>query len=151
MGPLRELTLTEAVHIAAPPDRVWEVFQDIRSWPSWNPVCLRVWNIPPNLWAAGSGFSFTLLLAGQPVSFDVTIVEAEPPQRVTWSSRVFTVTGRRTIDFRREGVGARATDTKTFSSPILPVRLFYPRTIVSRMAQDSLVALKRRVEGGPPP
>ncbi len=148
MGPLRELTLTEAMHIMVPPDRVWEVFQDIHAWPTWNPVCLCVWDVSPNPWQVGGNFSFTLRMAGQPVSFHVMVIVAEPPHRVTWSSQVLTITGTRTITFEREGAGTRATDTKAFSSPILPVRLFYPRPIIRRMAQDSLIALKRRVEDG---
>ncbi|MBI4498573.1 MAG: SRPBCC domain-containing protein [Chloroflexi bacterium] len=150
MSALRSLTLTEAVHINAPPDRVWAVFRDIRAWPEWNPVCLRVWNVSPTLWEVGSRFSFTLRMAGVPVSFQVTVIAADPPHRVAWSSRVLTITGTRTIAFTPEGAGTRATDTKEFSSPLLPLRLFYPRPIIHRMAQASLLALKRRVEAGRP-
>lgn len=147
MPDVRTLTLREELHIAAPPDRVWDVFQDVRAWPEWNPVCLRVWDVSPSLWQIGSSFSFTLRMAGRPVSFRVTVTESRPPYEVRWSSRRFTITGTRTVEFEASGAGTRASDTKVFRSSVLPLWLFYPRPIIRRMSQTSLLALKQRIEG----
>lgn len=146
MPDVRTLSLREETSIAASPGQVWGVFQEVHAWPEWNPVCLRVWNVSPKLWEAGSSFSFTLRMAGVPVSFHVTVTEAQPPYRVTWSSRRVTITGTRTIAFVPSANGTLASDTKAFSSPFLPIALFYPRPIIRHMSEASLLALKRRVE-----
>lgn len=142
------LTLTERIHIAAPPARVWEVYRRLREWPVWNPVCVAVRNVSddPAPWAVGSRFTLVLKMAGVPVPFPVTVIAADPPHSVTWSSTHCTITGTRTVSFVPEGDGALVSDRKEFSSPVLPVALFYPRPIIHAMANATLRALKRRVE-----
>jgi hypothetical protein len=144
------LTLTERLHIAAPPAEVWAVFSRLQEWPGWNPVCVALRDISadPAPWAVGARFTLVLRMAGVPVPFPVTVTESSPPHAVTWSSTHFGITGTRTISFVPEGDGTLASDRKVFTSPMLPVALFYPRPIIHQMANASLRALKRCVEAG---
>lgn len=142
------LTLTERLHIAAPPSAVWDIFRGLQAWPEWNPVCVAVRDISTNPapWAVGARFTLVLRMAGMPVPFPVTVTESSPPHSVTWSSTHFSITGTRTVSLVPEGDGTLASDRKVFTSPVLPLALFYPRPIIHRMANASLRALKRRVE-----
>ena len=87
-------------------------------------------------------------MAGIPVPFNVRISESDPPNTVSWDSTVLTVTGRRRFTIRDAGDGhsSRLVDAKTFTSPVLPIRLFYPRPIVQSMSRRWLDSLKTRVE-----
>ena len=83
-----------------------------------------------------------LRIAGAPVPFHVDIVETNAPNAVAWTSTVLSVTGHRRFTFDPVGPDAtRITDTKTFTSPVLPVRLFYPRPIVQQMSRRWLASL----------
>ncbi len=71
-----------------------------------------------------------------------------PPNAVSWDSTVLTVTGYRrfTIEDAADGDGCLVTATKTFTSPVLPLRLFYPRPNIQKMSRRWLLSLKGRVE-----
>src|SRR5262245_6646352 len=143
------LTLTERITIAAAPADVWEVYRRLHEWPQWNPVCMAVRDISddPAPWAVGARFTVVLRMAGAPIPFAVTVTAADPPRFVTWSSSHLSITGTRTVSFVPDGSGTLVSDRKIFSSPLLPVALFYPRPVVRAMANTTLRALKRRVEG----
>jgi len=100
----------------------------------------------PPPWRVGARFTLVLRMAGAPVPFPVMVTAADPPHFVTWSSTHFTITGTRTVSFVPDGDGTLVSDRKVFTSPVLPVALFYPRPIIHSMARPTLQALKRRVE-----
>ncbi|MEX2599085.1 MAG: hypothetical protein WD533_05450, partial [Dehalococcoidia bacterium] len=56
-------------------------------------------------------------------------------------------TGTRTFTFRLGDDGAtEVVDEKRFTSRVLPVRLFYPRPVISTMSREWLRSLKTEVE-----
>ncbi len=147
---LRTLVLGESIGISAQPDHVWRVFEDLEGWPSWNSVCRAAGWIDGAPWAIGSRFKMVLRMAGAPVPFTVRVVEWDPPNAVAWDSTVMTITGHRRFAFRADGNGdaCEVSDTKTFSSPILPLRAFYPRPVIQAMSRGWLESLKVASEAG---
>ena len=99
-----------------------------------------------DLWRPGSKLSFRLRMANVGVPFSVVVTESNAPHRVTWESAKFSITATRTLQF--VGVGARTevTDAKRFSSPLLPLWLFYPRRVIRNMTESWLEDLKAEAE-----
>ena len=91
-----------------------------------------------------------LRMARAPVPFNVRIVEWDPPNAVTWDSTVLTITGHRRFMFRPVGgSGAcEVVDTKSFSSSVLPIRVFYLRPVIQAMSRGWLRSLKNACESG---
>jgi uncharacterized protein YndB with AHSA1/START domain len=135
-----------SVEIAAPVEQVWAVFADARRWPEWSEVCTEVWGELDRLWERGARFGFRLRMAGMGVPFNVEVVRADPPRCVAWSSTRFAVTARRTFEFAGGASGTRAADRKEFSSPFLPVGLWYPRRAIYTMTERWLRDLKAESE-----
>ena len=85
-------------------------------------------------------------MANVGVPFSVVVTESDPPHRVSWESTKFTITATRTIQFADVGGRTEVTDSKHFSSPVLPVSLFYPRWIIRNMTDSWLRDLKTEAE-----
>ena len=102
---LFDLTLSDRISIQASPEKVWAVFGDVRSWPKWNGVCLKVDRLVGKPWTVG--FTFLFL----------------PSDR-----------------------GTVVVDEKRFTSRALPVRLFYPRPVITSMSRQWLRSLRAEVE-----
>ena len=138
--------MQSSITVSSPLSVVWDTFADARSWPTWSRVCLDVWDVSNDLWAPNSKLSFRLRLANVGVPFSVVVTESDPPHRVTWESTKFSVTATRTVQFTVEGDRTEVTDSKRFSSPLLPVWLFYPRWIITSMTESWLEDLKAEAE-----
>jgi hypothetical protein len=81
------------------------------------------------------------------VPFHVHLDEVSAHQRVAWSSTKFTVTAVRTFTFEESSPGeVTVTDHKLFTSPVLPLRTFYPRPIIRRQTESMLASLKAECE-----
>ena len=143
---LFDLSLKSSVTVDSPLLHVWDTFTDARSWPDWCRVCIEVWDVSDDLWRPGSKLSFRLRMANVGVPFSVVVTESDAPHRVTWESTKFSITATRTLQF--VGVGARTevTDAKRFSSPLLPIWLFYPRWVIRNMTESWLADLKAEAE-----
>ena len=142
---LRKFEMESAVDVAARPERVWEVFADVRRWPEWSKVCVEVWDAPRSL-ATGVSFGFRLRMVGVRVPFYVTVIEADPPRRVAWTSTRYAITARRTHEFTPSEAGTTVRDHKAFSSALLPVGLWYPRRVIRTMTEAWLQELKAEAE-----
>ena len=138
--------MQSVITVHAPLSVVWDTFADARSWPTWSRVCLDVWDLSDDLWAPNSKLSFRLKMANVGLPFSVVVTESDPPNRVTWESTKFSVTATRTIHLAGEGDYTEVTDSKTFASPILPIRLFYPRPVIRNMTESWLQDLKAEAE-----
>jgi uncharacterized protein YndB with AHSA1/START domain len=174
MNPFR-LELSSAVRIDAPREHVFKVFSDIGHWTEWCGVCLCAQPVDPTntgdtdipatdnnfTWRPGQRIHLKFRMAGLGVPFNVIITEsstaAEASKRIVWSSTKLTVTAVRTFTFADDPAGSSAggptgapgttvTDHKLFTSPVLPLRLFYPRPIIRRMTQHMLFDLKTECE-----
>ena len=171
-----DLTMRSTVSIAVPPSRAWEVFADVRRWTEWSRVTLRSDVDEGFAWGEGQALHLRLRMAGVGVPFNVHITESDfpplplgervgvrgkagPPgpatafpHRIAWASTKLTVTAVRTFtfeddtSFEDECGGTLVTDEKVFTSPVLPVRLFYPRPIIRRMTESFLADLKAECE-----
>ncbi len=145
MNPSR-LELSSSLSIAAPPDSVWRVFSDVARWTEWCGVCLRAEVEEGFDWRIGQKISLRLRMAGVGVPFNVGITESEPGHRIAWASTKFTVTAVRTFTFVEDASGTTVTDHKLFTSPVLPLWLFYPRPLIRRMTESMLADLKAECE-----
>ena len=141
-----DLTLSDRIFIEASPEAAWAVFSDLGRWPEWNVVCRKVDRLAGEPWTVGFSFRMVLRMAGVPVPFRPVVVELEVPHRVVWSSTRFTVTGRRTFLFQPSERGSMIVDEKRFTSPVLPVRCFYPRFAIRAMSRTWLQSLKEETE-----
>ncbi len=145
---VRSLTLSESVRIHAPLHAVRAAFDDLERWPEWNSVCIESRWTSGEPWAVGAAFSMRLRMARRPVRFNVHVIDYDPTDGVAWESTVLSVTGTRRFSFAAasDGEDTLVTDEKTFHSPILPVRLFYPRPIIQAMSRGWLSSLKLHTE-----
>ena len=141
--------MQSSITVHSPLSVVWDTFADARSWPKWSRVCLDVWDVSDDLWAPNSKLSFRLRMANVGVPFSVVVTESEPPHQVTWESTKFSITASRTIQFDGDGGRTEVTDSKRFSSPVLPIWLFYPRWIIRNMTESWLQELKAEAERRP--
>ncbi|MEX0762207.1 MAG: SRPBCC family protein [Dehalococcoidia bacterium] len=145
-GSVFRLEMESSVHINAPVEHVWDVFSDPQGWPEWCEVCLSV-DCPGRMdWSVGSRLELRLKMAGVGVPFNVTVTESEPGHRVAWASTKMTVTATRTFTFEPDGDGTIMGDHKLFTSPVLPLRLFYPRPIIRNMTESWLRDIKAESE-----
>ena len=144
---VQTLVLRESTEIFASPATVREAFDDLESWPKWNSVCRDAVWVSGEPWAIGSGFHMTLRMARRPIGFNVFITEFGQ-DAVTWESTVLSIRGTRRFTFEEhaDGSATHVTDQKTFRSPYLPVRIFYPRPIIQAMSRGWLASLKRQAE-----
>ncbi len=146
MNPFR-LELESSVQVDAARESVWSVFADISRWTDWCSVCRKADVEPGFNWSHGQRIALRFRMAGVSVPFNVTITESEPGQRVAWASTKFSVTAVRTFTFTEAAPGQTlVTDHKLFTSPVLPVRLFYPRPIIRSMTESMLADLKAEAE-----
>ncbi len=138
--------MRSTVTVHAPIRVVWDTFADARSWPTWSSVCTEVWDSSDDLWTPNSKLSFRLRMAKVGIPFSVVVTESDPPHLVTWESTKYSITATRTIQFAGRSDQTNVTDSKTFSSPVLPVRLFYPRWVIRNMTESWLQDLKAESE-----
>jgi hypothetical protein len=145
---LRSFEMESEAEVRAPVERVWAVFSGVRRWPEWSRVCLGVSGELDRLWAPGAEFGFQLRMAGAGVPFHVRVTESYPPRRVAWSSTRLTVTAKRTFTFSPSQDGTVVRDRKEFSSPALPIGLWYPRRAIRTMTERWLAELRAEAERG---
>ncbi len=145
-GSVFKLEMESSVRIDANVERVWEVFSVPRRWPDWCEVCLSVDCAEQMEWKVGSRLGLRLRMAGVGVPFNVTVTESEPGRRVAWASTKMTVTATRTFTFEPDGDGTIMRDHKLFTSPVLPLQLFYPRPIIRNMTESWLRDIKAECE-----
>ena len=138
--------MQSSIAVSSPLSVVWDTFADAESWPKWSGVCTDVWDVSDDLWSPNSKLSFRLRMANVVVPFSVVVTESDPPRRVTWQSTKFSITATRTIQFAGDSDQTEVTDSKRFSSPLLPVRLFYPRPVIRNMTASWLQDLKAEAE-----
>jgi len=147
--------MSSDILIAAPIQRIWEHLVTPSCWVEWADVCTEVWGAPRDGsdLKIGSRFGFRLRMAGRNVPFNVRITRFDrdgviddiPAGVVEWTSTKFTITADRVISVveQPDGRSCAVIDRKKFSSPVLPIRLPYPRWLIRNMTESWLQNLKR--------
>ena len=139
--------MSSSVFIDVPVDRVWDLVETARNWPEWSKTCTHVWGAPDeDGWRVGHRFGFMLAMANRQIPFFVTLSRIESGELIEWRSTKFTITAVRSISVTQENGGCVVTDTKRFSSYLLPIRLAYPRGIIRRMTESWLSELSSEAE-----
>jgi hypothetical protein len=139
--------MRSSVHVDAPVKRAWNLIADASHWPDWSEVCTEVWDVQGQLhWRVGDTFGFRLKMANRNVPFNVTISRFETGTIIQWKSTKFSITAVRSIVVTEEDKGCRITDSKHFTSSVLPIRVAYPKRLIRRMTESWLMELKRESE-----
>ena len=140
--------MSSSVLVNATTERVWRVISDAARWPEWADVCTGVWGSQAEdaEWKPGHKFGFTLRMAGKDVPFSVTISRIETENLIEWKSTKFTITTVRTISVELDNDRCKVTDSKYFSSYLLPIRFAYPRKVIRRMTDSWLSDFKHEAE-----
>ena len=73
------------IGVAAPPHILWELLQDLESWPSWNPIYTKV----KGKLGYGEEVHLTCRLPDQPEPLELvaTIIEWVPDEQIHWTTR----------------------------------------------------------------
>jgi uncharacterized membrane protein len=141
--------MSSSVSIDAPVERVWDLVETARNWPKWSETVSKVWDAPDEHgwgWIVGLRFGFLLKMANREVPFFVNISRIEPGELIQWRSTKFTITAVRSISVKQENGGCAVTDSKHFSSYLLPIRIAYPRGVIRRMTESWLSELRNEAE-----
>ncbi|HIF71973.1 MAG TPA: hypothetical protein EYQ61_05410 [Dehalococcoidia bacterium] len=139
--------MSSSIYVDAPAERVWKLIDEARYWPEWSTICVKVWGAPDeDGWQRGHRFGFLLRIGGRQIPFFVTITRVEAGKLIKWHSTKFTITAVRSISVESEGNGCRVTDSKCFSSYLLPIGLAYPRGIIRTMTESWLSEIKNEAE-----
>ena len=140
--------MPSSVLVDAPVERAWAVISDAARWPEWADACVSVCGGPceDSGWKPGHKFGFMLKMAGKNVPFSVTVSRVKTGNLIEWKSTKFTITAVRTITIELDNGRTRVTDSKHFSSYLLPIRLAYPRKVIRRMTESWLSDLKQEAE-----
>jgi uncharacterized membrane protein len=78
------MTLEDTIHIAAPPDVVWAVTEEIERWPEWTPTVTAARRLDDGPFGIGS--RARIKQPAQPET-DWTVTEYVRGERFTWESR----------------------------------------------------------------
>ncbi len=133
------------VDIEASPEQVWAVLTDFPAYPIWNPFIYPVRGTP----RPGSLLEVTLHPGTGPVTYQATVVTAEPNRELSWtgqvlSAGVYTETFTFTIEPLHDG-GARLAARET-GKGLAPVGWFAGDGDVPRGLDQMVKALRNRVE-----
>ncbi len=135
--------MSSSIDIDATGEHVWHLIEDATNWPEWSKVCTEVWGIPDEgVLIEGTAFGFTLRMASREVPFNVSVTRVDRGISIEWRSTKYSITAIRTIWVDSNGEGCRVTDSKKFSSPLLPIGLVYPRGLIRRMTESWLSDMK---------
>ena len=114
-------TLDASIDIAAPPERVWQVINDLPAYGRWNPFIVRA----GGELAVGGRLRVTIVAPGhRPVTFKPRILELEPGHSVTWLGRTVLpglFDGRHTLSVAPTEGGARFRTREEVTGILVPL------------------------------
>ncbi len=133
--------------IAAQPEKVWERFADVDSWPSWIPTFRGAQWVEGEPWTDGARLRMTMGIGPATLGVDVTIVNVDLPLSIAWTGRRFGVTSLHTWTFAPSGDGTLMTSDEVFDGPA--PQLFGVtglRPMISRMTEAWMESLQKEAE-----
>ena len=134
--------------IAAPPEKVWEQFSDVDSWPSWIPAFRGAQWVDGEPWKDGARLRMTMGMGPATMGVDVTIVNVDLPHSIAWTGRRFGVTSIHTWTFTPDRDGTIMTSDEVFDGP--PPQLLGVtglRPMISRITESWMDSLQKKTEG----
>jgi carbon monoxide dehydrogenase subunit G len=133
----------KAVHIDAPPEKVFAVLCDVERWPEWTPTVTRVQRLEGGPFAIGSSAKVRQPKL-RPAVWRVT--ELQDGRNFTWSTRLpgLHMTAGHLIEPR--GAGCRVELTFELSGLIAPVASRLYGDLIERYVATESQALKKRSE-----
>jgi hypothetical protein len=134
--------------IDAPPTAVWQVFARIEDWPRWWSACREAAVRDGVFDEPRSHLRITLRPSWLPaMTFEPTVLTAEPGRRYVWEGRGGGVTGRHGFEFVASGAGTLVVQSEEFSGPgVIVFNLLGLASATRRMFEENLAGLKRAVE-----
>tara|TARA_B110000116_G_C16728146_1_gene532420 strand:+ start:623 stop:1090 length:468 start_codon:yes stop_codon:yes gene_type:complete len=144
---VKDLTLEESIYINSPISRIWTIFTQLESWPTWNSICTDSHWLGEQEWKDQGRFIFNLEMGSFKIPFTVKVAEYSYHQKIAWESNKISITGRREFIFEKvDSSTTLVTDKKLFSSSFLPIKLFYPTWVIKNMSKQWLDNLKSYAE-----
>jgi hypothetical protein len=137
----------DQVDIDAPPERVWQVFTDFRSFPSWNPFIrkMRGQLVP------GRRLHITLRLGRRKLRFKPRVTVVKPGREIRWLARqaiprLFDV--ERAFEFEPRGItGTRFVQSEVGRGLMAPILMPMMHRRIAKGYAALNLALKARAEG----
>ena len=136
-----EIKVEFKLDVNAGAGKLWGLLTDVEGWPNWVDTHFVKPSAPGPI---GKGSSFTVELAG--MKWDMTVTEAERPNRLAWVGRRPGLTGVHEWEFK-ESDGKTLAITREVMTGWL-VNLAYPfvRKGLSDADEKWLAALKKKAE-----
>jgi uncharacterized membrane protein len=121
------LAVVGSLPVPVPPEEAWAAWSRVEDWPRWD------WMGSAGArWMAGTPWTAgaRLRVGHRPFTFSCTLVEARPPETVSWASRWAGIEARHTYRFLPHPRGCVVEMSETFEGPgarlLLPlVRWFW--------------------------
>lgn len=134
------MTSGAEIHIAAPPERVWEVLTEFQRWPEWNSDVKSMSYDGPL--APGTQFRWK---AG-PGTIVSTLDRVEPPRYIAWRGRTLTIDAYHEWWLEPRDSETHVRTQEGFFGPLARVGRPLMQKSVDKSFTDSLDRLKREVE-----
>lgn len=138
--------LRTKIEIRATPEKVWAIFTDVGSYPSWNPFIRRF----EGTLAPGERIAITLRLGRRMVNLRPTLTVVDEPRELRWLARQFLP---HLFDVERRFVleplgpsGCRFIQSESGSGVLAPLLMPLLRRQILDGYRRLNVALKERVE-----
>jgi len=96
------MTVEDAIHIDAAPEKVWAVTVNVEQWPNWTPTVSTVVRLEKGPFGLGS--TVRIKQPWQPES-DWTVTEFLPGQRFVWETRRSGLGMKASHQLMRDGAG----------------------------------------------
>lgn len=114
-------SITTEIHIAASPERVWEILSDLSRWHEWNPFIREAEGEA----SVGSRLKLRMFPAGgKPMTFRPTVRAAEPARELRWLGRLVmpgVFDGEHAFQLEAADGGTRLTQAETFTGILVPL------------------------------
>ena len=141
------LLIEESTRVAAPPDAVWKLLSEPKSWRYWWPGVRAAESSDRRPLHDGSTFEVTIALGPFPVTLRPTVEVAQPNRALLWVSRSLGVERRHAFYIE---TGAQTTSVRqrcTFAGVGMPLfRLLGLPQAYSEMFRKSLSGLRKMAE-----
>ena len=143
------ISVSHSIEISATPQLVWEVFTDIYSWSTWNPLIVDVHQITGgSVWIPGGMFTqkYKSDFIPEEIITKSVVREVFPARKITWLGEVLGSNGVTSYEFVPFGPKTVVTVTEEFAETQSGQLNFVIERTTDNFLSFSLVGLKRYIE-----